>query len=123
MSYPTNIDDIPEKQLQDEIRLRFARREAGRCDYCDRPQGSEPPCKHRDRHKILEAIDSDGNTVTEGDMIWSSYGIPPVKIEGGVIRVDGELVVLTPGHTPEMATLKEFSKHMGDWWKVEDDEE
>ena len=62
--------------------------------------------------------DSDNNTVKAGDTIVSSYGIPPVKIEGKIIRRNGRLWVLTPGHSPSECSLARFKEYLGEFWKV-----
>lgn len=62
--------------------------------------------------------DSDGNLVKEGDRVFSSYGIPPLRIEGEVVDRGGVLWVLTPGHSPPEITLKRFKEYLGPFWRI-----
>ena len=59
--------------------------------------------------------DRHGNKVKDGDLLESSYGIPPVKVFGTVAQIDGELWVFTPGHTPSKCKLTSFKKSMGEF--------
>ena len=52
MSYPRDLDEIPEDELRGELERREGRREAGLCDYCER-RWDAPPCKFPDRHARL----------------------------------------------------------------------
>ena len=49
MSYPRDLDEIHEEELQAELRRRETDRLAGLCDYCHKPS-SHPPCRFPDRH-------------------------------------------------------------------------
>ena len=66
--------------------------------------------------------DEDGKAVRVGDRLLSSYGIPPVKITGEVVKRRGRLMVLTPGHNPSEITLREFVKALGTFWIIESKE-
>lgn len=57
--------------------------------------------------------DEDGRVVKVGDKLRSYYGIPPVRIDGEVIKRNGRLIVLTPGHDPAEVTLREFADCLG----------
>lgn len=70
-------------------------------------------------NKPLMMRDSDRRTVKAGDAIQFSYGIPPVRVYAKVIEEGGNLVALTPGHTPKKATLKEVRECCGDFYKVD----
>ena len=50
--------------------------------------------------------DSEGNWVKAGDLVGFSYGIPPICVRGRVVDRNGVLMLPTPGHTPEIASLK-----------------
>jgi hypothetical protein len=65
-------------------------------------------------------IDSDGKTVQAGDRVQFSYGIPPIGVTGAVVLRGGRLVVLTPGHRPRRLALDVLSRHVGDWWRVDE---
>jgi len=56
-----------------------------------------------------------GVQVKPGDILESSYGIPPVKIVGTVIHREGVLWVLTPGHDPAECKLTAFKRHLGEF--------
>jgi hypothetical protein len=56
-----------------------------------------------------------GKQVKPGDILESSYGIPPVKIIGNVIHRGDELWVLTPGHSPAECKLTAFKRHLGEF--------
>lgn len=58
-------------------------------------------------------MDADGNEIYEGDIIQSSYGIPPVKVTAPVVFRDGGFFVMTPRHTPEKCLLSEFINYLG----------
>ena len=51
MSYPRDLDEYTEKELNDELILRDARQKVGLCDYCNRQINSEPVCKFPKRHR------------------------------------------------------------------------
>lgn len=50
MSYPRDLDEYSEEELYRELTARRITRDAGMCDYCNRPFDS-PSCKEYDRHK------------------------------------------------------------------------
>lgn len=50
MSYPRDLDEIPEQQLRAELRRRESLQQIGHCDYCSKPKHSEPGCKFPERH-------------------------------------------------------------------------
>lgn len=49
MGYPSNLDDIPETQLYEEIQRRKSARAQGVCDYCHRFPSAHV-CGYPDRH-------------------------------------------------------------------------
>lgn len=51
MSYPRDLDEYRGSELRAEIARREELRDKGLCDYCGRPEGCEPSCKERRRHK------------------------------------------------------------------------
>lgn len=50
MSYPRDLDEIPDNELYAELKRREQLRAQGLCDYCGRSDRSEPACKFPDRH-------------------------------------------------------------------------
>lgn len=61
MSYPTDLDEMPETTLLAELERRATLRSRGLCDYC----GTGPdtaPCKFPGRHSLLGLL----STVTTG---------------------------------------------------------
>lgn len=67
--------------------------------------------------KINDPItDSDGKLVKAGMFVRTSYGIPPIKLRGEVVRQNGRLWVLTPGHKPERCSLVKFKEYLGEFW-------
>lgn len=60
--------------------------------------------------------DADGRPVKVGDRLRSSYGIPPRTIVGKVVKRNGRLIVLTPGHNPAELPLREFAEALGQFW-------
>ena len=50
MSFPKDLDEYAETELQDELVNRAKARTKGVCDYCGR-RPSEPVCKFPERHK------------------------------------------------------------------------
>lgn len=55
MGYPTDIDEMDEKKLHDELDRRAKLRARGLCDYCGRLP-SEPTCMFPDRHNPAPKI-------------------------------------------------------------------
>jgi hypothetical protein len=63
--------------------------------------------------------DDDGARVRHGDVIVFSYGIPPIRVYGSVVYEQGDLWVLTPGHTPERERMSRLRKFVGTFYKVD----
>lgn len=53
MSYPKDLDEYTQAELEAEIELRSKRRAAGLCDYCNRRAGTSPACKFPERHFMV----------------------------------------------------------------------
>jgi len=49
MSYFVGLDEYTTTALRDEMDRRETLRDAGLCDYCERPS-AEAPCRFPDRH-------------------------------------------------------------------------
>ena len=64
MSYPRDLDEIPEAELRDELANRARNRADGLCDYCCRPPAS-PPCRFPERH-AMAAKPADTNALPDG---------------------------------------------------------
>ena len=60
--------------------------------------------------------DSDRFLGGAGDKVEFKYGIPPVRVIAEVVDVDGELIAMTPGHTPEECPLRDLRRAVGDWY-------
>lgn len=69
-----------------------------------------------------EFFDGDDEPVGEGDTISFTYGIPPVRVVGPVVRIRGELWVETPGHHPDRCKMSELREAVGDFYKANDHE-
>ena len=67
--------------------------------------------------------DYDGLKVTEGDKISFSYGIPPVSVVAPIVRKNGVLTVLTPGHNPNSCPLSKLKEYVGQFWKEQQDDQ
>lgn len=65
----------------------------------------------------MEIKDADGKTVSAGDTIGFSYGIPAVSVDAAVVEIKGALWALTPGHNPPKIKLSQLAKHVGSFWK------
>lgn len=52
MSYPRDLNEIPERELIFELRRRRQARRQGVCDYCGRYRQSEP-CRFVERHQAV----------------------------------------------------------------------
>lgn len=61
--------------------------------------------------------DSDGEIVKEGDVVFFSYGIPPIAVEAPIIVIEGRLYASTPGHNPKRCLLSNLEEHVGDFTK------
>jgi len=84
-----------------------------------------PSQKARDFHHDLSAIhptntmnDDDGEEVQDGDEIFFSYGIPPVRVTAQVEYFEGELWALTPGHNPSRCRLSELRDYVELFYKL-----
>jgi len=62
--------------------------------------------------------DSDGTVIKAGDKVCFSFGTPSVSVCGEVIKENGHLVVLTPGHTPSRCKLLLLKEYVGDFYKA-----
>jgi hypothetical protein len=49
------LDEFTEENLLAEIRMRKAMRDAGHCDYCNRPN-TEPTCRFLSRHNYGKEV-------------------------------------------------------------------
>lgn len=49
MGYPRSLDEITDRELTQEIERRKKLRAAGKCDYCERDNSTDP-CKFPERH-------------------------------------------------------------------------
>lgn len=50
MSYPRDLDEISQAELEQEITRRILLRIEGKCDYCERPVDADP-CRFPERHR------------------------------------------------------------------------
>lgn len=69
MGYPTDISEVPEHRLRDELARRADRRARGLCDYCARTPDTTPcqfPDRHRQRDPILSMYGRHELTIPEG---------------------------------------------------------
>ena len=60
--------------------------------------------------------DDDGVRITERMWVSFCYGIPPVYVQGEVVRINNRLVVLTPGHNPSQCRLSELRDCVGSYY-------
>lgn len=63
--------------------------------------------------------DNDGNIVKVGDILRSSFGIPPIVIESIVSEDSGEYYCTVMNNKkikPQKYTLGEFVSSLGDFW-------
>lgn len=71
--------------------------------------------------KIKTGIkDDDGEDIYIGDTIHFFYGIPPICVDAPVVVRGGEILVLTPEHSPKQCKLKNLKKYAGSFWRVVD---
>ncbi len=59
--------------------------------------------------------DIDNTDIYEGDILFFSYGIPPVRVHAEVVYRNGRYDVLTPGHTPSSCPLHELKETVGEY--------
>lgn len=50
MSYPRDLDDYSESELEAELKRRDRLRKAGKCDYCRTVPNGETSCSRPGRH-------------------------------------------------------------------------
>lgn len=55
MSYPIDLDEYTDRQLNDEIVRRAKLKAEGRCDYCGR-LGDMPTCRFTERHSRAKEV-------------------------------------------------------------------
>ena len=63
--------------------------------------------------------DNDGNIVKVGDILRSSFGIPPIVLESKISEESGEYyctVINKKKIKPQKYTLDEFVSSLGDFW-------
>lgn len=63
--------------------------------------------------------DNDGNAVEVGDILRSSFGIPPIVIESIVSEESSEYYCTVMNNKkikPQKCTLDEFVSSLGDFW-------
>jgi hypothetical protein len=60
MSYPCDIDEMTEKELEEELKRRARARERGLCDYCGR-KPTVPVCRMAERHRDARIYPYDAN--------------------------------------------------------------
>lgn len=63
--------------------------------------------------------DDDGNWTTAGDTVLFSYGIPPVAVYAKIVKRNGRLIALTPGHNPTKSSLRSLRQYVGCWYRQE----
>lgn len=61
--------------------------------------------------------DDDGFATRAGDVVFFTYGIPPVRVLAEVVDRDGVLWVLTPGHRPSECRLRDLRRFVGGWYR------
>ena len=61
--------------------------------------------------------DDDGAATRAGDVVFFTYGIPPVRVLAEVVERDGVLWVLTPEHNPKECKLKKLRGYVGAWYR------
>lgn len=62
--------------------------------------------------------DDDGRFILPGDRVWFSLGIPPERVEGPVVTIEGELWILTPRHKPRRCRMSMLREYVGAFFKV-----
>ena len=62
----------------------------------------------------FSGMKSRGIELYQGDIIQSSFGIPPIPIMTEIEYDDGQFIVKTPKHNPTWCALSEFLIHMGE---------
>ena len=77
---------------------------------------AEPQAPRRRLDRVV-LLDDDGEKVRAGDEVCFSYGIPPVHVTAPIVKRNGRLIALTPGHDPEEIALRNLRKHVGCWYK------
>ena len=77
---------------------------------------SKPQARRRRLDRVV-LLDDDGEKVRAGDEVCFSYGIPPVHVTAPIVKRNGRLIALTPGHDPEEIALRNLRKHVGCWYK------
>lgn len=63
--------------------------------------------------------DNDGNAVEVGDILRSSFGIPPIVLESKISEESGEYYCTVMNNKkikPQKCTLDEFVSSLGDFW-------
>lgn len=92
MSYPRDLDEIPEEELRKEIERRQTARSEGKCDYCGRAV-VESPCRFPKRHSADDSVWA----VVDTDNFAGDY--PNEKFVGGtetgVTKVVAEILAAT----------------------------
>jgi hypothetical protein len=66
MSYPKDLDEYTNEELEKELRARAELRAKGICDYCGR-NGASTPCKFPERHQVAVDYLKNLEQIKEGE--------------------------------------------------------
>lgn len=81
MSYPRDLDEVPQNELLQELARRQIMRDQDLCDYCGRYGGE--PCRFAERHRRAEREAFDEVEPSE------RYGVPTQRDESFDHCVEG----------------------------------
>jgi len=107
VSYRIDLDEIPEKKLQEEIFRRSKMRSMGVCDYCERVPDAKP-CKFPERHEVgfqaqPAGLDQLANYLIDRPDLYKALLVklltPLHKCEGWQGACDFDVVYATPSMT------------------------
>ncbi len=79
--------------------------------------------RNRVGSRELVLLDDDRQPTRAGDTVSFNYGIPPVAVRAKIVQRGRSLIALTPGHTPAECNLRTLRRHVGGWFKQNDQDQ
>lgn len=80
--------------------------------HCISTDGVVYVIDHSTLGQYIGNTDDEGQEAYESDILYGSYGIPPVYVQSTIEFENGSFIIKTPGHNPEQATAIEAIENL-----------